>query len=67
MLRAYAAYDAEVGYCQGMNFLGGVLLAWLPSQADAFGALVVLMLDRGLRHLYKHDMQLLQVAAHALS
>ena len=61
VLRAYAALDPEVGYCQGMNFLAGLLLCWLPSPADAFGALVVVMQERGLRELYKRDLAMLQV------
>ena len=54
MLRAYAAYDPEVNYCQGMNFLAALLLIWMPSEAEAFGGLVVLMQERGLRELYKN-------------
>lgn len=61
ILKAYAALDPEVGYCQGMNFLAGVLLMYLPSEADAYGALVVLMQQRGLRELYKTDLAWLQV------
>ena len=57
---AYAAYDPEVNYCQGMNFVAAVLLIWLPREADAFGGLVVLMQERGLRELYKADMKALQ-------
>jgi hypothetical protein len=60
ILKAYAALDPEVGYCQGMNFLAGVLLMYLPSEADAYGALVVLMQQRGLRELYKTDLAWLQ-------
>lgn len=61
VLRAYAAFDEEVNYCQGMNFLAALLLLWLPSEEDAFGALVLVMKDRGLRELYKTDMTMLQV------
>ena len=61
MLRAYAVYDPEVNYCQGMNFLAALLLIWMPSEAEAFGGLVVLMQERGLRELYKTDMSALQV------
>ncbi|BDA47761.1 probable TBC1 domain family member 1 at N-terminal half [Coccomyxa sp. Obi] len=60
VLRAYAAFDTEVNYCQGMNFLAALLLIWLPREADAFGALVLVMKDRGLRELYKTDMTMLQ-------
>ncbi len=61
VLRAYAAYDPEVNYCQGMNFLAALLLIWMPSEAEAFGGLVVLMQERGLRELYTTDMSALQV------
>ena len=61
VLRAYAVYDPEVNYCQGMNFLAALLLIWMPSEAQAFGGLVVLMQERGLRELYKEDMTTLQV------
>ena len=61
VLSAYAMLDPEIGYTQGMNFLVGLLLAFLPRAADAFGALVLLMQERRLRDLYKPDMSLLQV------
>jgi hypothetical protein len=50
----------QVGYCQGMNFVAGLLLMYLPEQ-HAFGGLVVLMQDRGLRKYYSTDMSLIQV------
>jgi hypothetical protein len=57
---AAAAAALQVGYCQGMNFVAGLLLMYLP-EASAFGGLVVLMQDRGLRKYYSTDMSLLQV------
>lgn len=42
VLRAYAACDEEVGYCQGMAFLAGVLLSFCPEE-DAFLMLFQLM------------------------
>jgi len=62
VLRAYAVYDPEVGYAQGMNFLAGLFLAYLD-EPEAFGALVLVMQDRGLRTLYlpNDGMALLQV------
>ena len=61
VLRAYAVYDTEVGYCQGMNFLAGLLLTWMPNEATAFAGLVVLMQQHMLRDLYKSDLAQLQV------
>jgi hypothetical protein len=51
-----------VGYCQGLNFVAGLLLMYLPER-HAFGGLVVLMHDRGLRNYYSIDMSLLQVSS----
>ncbi|KAK9836023.1 hypothetical protein WJX81_006680 [Elliptochloris bilobata] len=60
VLKAYAALDPEVNYCQGMNFLAALLLVWLPREDAAYGALVVLMRERGLRSLYASDLAMLQ-------
>lgn len=49
---------------KGMNFLAGMLLMYMPQENYAFGALVVLMYERGLRKLYDTDMSLLQVIPH---
>jgi hypothetical protein len=43
-----------------MNFVAALLLSYLP-EAEAFGGLVVLMQDRGLRRYYSERMELLQV------
>lgn len=56
----------EVSYCQGMNFVAAVLLSYLP-EPEAFGALVVVMQDRGLRTYYSPDMALLQTHLWQLS
>jgi hypothetical protein len=56
-----------VAYCQGMNFLAGLLLMYLPSEAHAFAALVLLMQDRKLRSLYSRSMEQLQVQLWQLS
>lgn len=62
VLRAYAAYDPEVAYCQGMNFIAGLLLLYMPSEGHAFAALVLLMEDRGLRSFYHRSLSLLQAS-----
>ncbi|KAI4458021.1 tbc1 domain family member gtpase-activating protein [Holotrichia oblita] len=50
--KAYAVYDSEVGYCQGLSFLAATLLLHMPEE-QAFGVLVKLMYQYGLRDLYK--------------
>jgi hypothetical protein len=39
ILRAYSLYDKEVGYCQGMNFICGMLLTFM-SEEEAFWLMV---------------------------
>jgi len=57
VLRAYAAFDKEVGYCQGMGFIAAVLLLYLP-QEDAFWVLVSVMQrpEFAMRELFKPNM-----------
>lgn len=40
ILKAYSLHDLEVGYCQGMGFVAGILLFYLPRKSGAcsFGA-----------------------------
>jgi hypothetical protein len=63
VLRAYAAFDVDVGYCQGMSFVAALLLMVLESEADAFGALVLLLhgRDHALRPYYDLDLSALQL------
>ncbi|CDO55156.1 hypothetical protein DV495_004329 [Geotrichum candidum] len=60
VLRAYSAYDMQVGYCQGLTFLTGPLLLHM-SDKDAFCALVRLMEDYDLRSMFTADMSGLPV------
>lgn len=39
LLRAYSIYDGEVGYCQGMNFIAGMLLTFM-SEEESFWLMV---------------------------
>lgn len=52
---------------QGMNFLAGLLLTYLPTEAEAYCALSLLMRQRGLREMYLPDMSLLQIRLWQLS
>ena len=55
VLKAYTAYDPQVGYCQGMNFIASMLLRVMPDQEDAFWAFVFLMFDRDWRTIFSDD------------
>ncbi|KAG9394159.1 Rab-GTPase-TBC domain [Carpediemonas membranifera] len=44
-LNAFACYKPEVGYCQGMGFIDGVLLMYM-SEKEAFWALRQIVVDR---------------------
>lgn len=53
VLKAYSLHDLEVGYCQGMAFVAGVILMYLPEE-PAFRVLCQLLDEGGvgLRTLY---------------
>lgn len=53
ILRAYAAYDTEVGYCQGMGFIVGILLMHMNSEEHAFWTFVQIMFDKNWRLVFK--------------
>ncbi|OJD33339.1 gtpase activating protein [Diplodia corticola] len=55
LCKAYALFDAEVGYPQGVNFIAMPLLFNMPEE-EAFCLLVRLMNKYGLRDLFVHDM-----------
>jgi len=57
VLRAYSVLDTEVGYCQGMGFVVGLLLGYLREE-DTFWILKTLMLNPpwDLAQLYKPGM-----------
>lgn len=66
LLKAYSLLDPEVGYCQGLSFVAGVLLLHME-EVDAFKLLKHLMFRRGLRSLYLPDMIALQIRLYQLS
>uniref|UniRef100_A0A1A9Z3C5 Rab-GAP TBC domain-containing protein n=1 Tax=Glossina pallidipes TaxID=7398 RepID=A0A1A9Z3C5_GLOPL len=63
--KAYAVYDKEVGYCQGLSFIAASLLLHMPEE-DAFCVLVSLMYDYGLRDLYKQGFEVLYLRLYQL-
>uniref|UniRef100_A0A8C3ACQ6 TBC1 domain family member 4 n=1 Tax=Cyclopterus lumpus TaxID=8103 RepID=A0A8C3ACQ6_CYCLU len=66
LLKAYSLLDTEVGYCQGISFLAGVLLLHM-SEDQAFDMLKFLMYDLGIRQQFRPDMVSLQVQMYQLS
>jgi hypothetical protein len=61
VLRAYAALDPEVGYCQGLNFLAGCILLYCQDEQLAFQVLHALLIHHNMRVLYVPDLRELQV------
>ncbi|XP_031416134.1 TBC1 domain family member 1 isoform X2 [Clupea harengus] len=66
LLKAYSLLDPEVGYCQGLSFVAGVLLLHMGEE-EAFNMLKFLMYDMGLRKQYRPDMIILQIQMYQLS
>lgn len=63
VVKAYSIYDADVGYCQGVASLAGLLLMKM-NERDSFAMLVTLMFKYGLRKLYKPEMSQFKVVVH---
>ncbi|KAF4550111.1 Rab-GTPase-TBC domain-containing protein 4 [Elsinoe fawcettii] len=53
--KAYALYDAEIGYAQGMNFIAMPLLFNMPEE-EAFTLLIRMMSKYDLRSLFTPEM-----------
>lgn len=66
LLKAYSLLDGEVGYCQGLSFVAGVLLLHME-ESEAYRLLKHVMFSRGLRAQYLPDMAALQVQLYQLS
>ena len=60
VVKAYALYDPECGYCQGMQFIVGPLLLNMPEE-EAFCVLVHLMENYDLRGHFIPNMPSLQL------
>lgn len=66
LLKAYSLLDSEVGYCQGLSFIAGVLLLHLEEN-EAYCMLRYLMFELGLRHQYLPDMAALHVELYQMA
>lgn len=61
ILNAYANLNQKVGYCQGMNFIAGLLLIVSKSEIESFWMLVCLMEVGKLNGFYKEKFPLLRL------
>uniref|UniRef100_A0A6B2LC07 Rab-GAP TBC domain-containing protein n=1 Tax=Arcella intermedia TaxID=1963864 RepID=A0A6B2LC07_9EUKA len=59
VLKAFSLMDPEVGYCQGMSFIVGILVQY-ASEVDAFWILVALLKMYNFRGLYISGLPLLK-------
>ncbi|XP_050442635.1 rab GTPase-activating protein 1-like isoform X2 [Adelges cooleyi] len=66
LTKAYAVYDTEVGYCQGLTFLVATLLLHMPEE-QAFCVLLKLMYDYGLREFYKDGFETVYLKLYQLN
>lgn len=55
VLHAYAYYDKDVNYCQGMAFVAGTLLMVMPEE-DAFWTMAALFRGKDIAGFYKPGM-----------
>lgn len=55
ILRAYSQYDKEVGYCQGMAFIIGLLLLHIKSEELVFWTFVKIMHNFEWRGIFLND------------
>jgi len=60
VLRAYALYNKEVGYCQGMNYVLNFLMYFTQEEGVLFGLLVGLIDKFSFQNLYGKGMPLLR-------
>mmetsp|Transcript_51093 Transcript_51093/g.119623 ORF Transcript_51093/g.119623 Transcript_51093/m.119623 type:complete len:450 (-) Transcript_51093:39-1388(-) len=67
VLNAYAACNPEVGYCQGMNYVAGLLVLISDSEEECFGMFKCLMerQPHGLEGFYTAKLPLLRQYLHA--
>jgi len=63
ILRAYAAYDIEIGYVQSMSTIASILLLFIEDEEVSFLALVSLFRNYGLRFMLIRDLEGLRETA----
>lgn len=56
LLRAYSAYNPDVGYCQGMNYIAGTLYSQIQEEELTFKCLIGLIEKYQMKSLFKHNL-----------
>lgn len=67
VLRAFAANNPEIGYCQGLNIVAAVILLVVDDEVDTLYLLQFLMDKKIAAGYYKPDMYELKRDCHVLS
>ena len=52
---AYANYDNEVGYVQGMNYIVGLLLFYIKDEEQVFWCLYQILVKYNWRQIFTED------------
>ncbi|ORY03968.1 RabGAP/TBC [Basidiobolus meristosporus CBS 931.73] len=60
VLKAYAVYDTEIGYCQGLGFIVGTLVRQM-SEPQAFCVFMQLIETHSIRSMFLPDLQGLEL------
>lgn len=61
ILRTYAFYNAEIKYCQGMNFLAGFLFMFFKDESTTFRAFCGLFENLEMTELFQNDLEKLKL------
>lgn len=67
LLKAYSLLDQEVGYCQGLSFVAGILLLHVDSEDEAFELMRHLLFNFGLRKQYLPSMNALHLQLYQIT
>ncbi|KAL8585574.1 hypothetical protein ACOMHN_050333 [Nucella lapillus] len=63
--KAYAVYDEDIGYVQGLSFLAAALLLHMPEE-QAFCVLTKILFEYGMRNLFKQGFEELHLKFYQL-
>lgn len=56
ILLAYANYDSQIGYVQGMNYIAAMLLMHIQDEEKVFWCLIYLLNRKNWRTTYMDEM-----------